>query len=156
MKKTALLLFLILLLGSCKKIIKAPEFKGIQNISLKQNQTGKTLIVANAVFINPNLVGGKFQIDSIKVFVNGKFMGNLNSEVYKVPSKKSFSLPLEIDFNENYLKNNNSLSDMLDILSKLVKDSIQVKYQGKILYVSHGLKIPYKIDYQENIKIFKK
>ena len=157
MKKIALLLLFILFTSSCQNILKAPEFKGIQNISFKQNETGQPLIVAHAAFRNPNLVGGKFQIDSIKVFVDGKFMGNLNSEVYKVPAKKSFNLPLEIDFNESFLKkNNNSLSDMLDILTKLVKDSIQVKYQGKILYVSHGLKIPYKIDYQENIKIFKK
>lgn len=134
-------------------MIKAPDFKGIKNIDLKQKENGKTVLIANAEFENPNLVGGKFQVDEVKVYIDDKPLGKLNSEAYKVPAKEKFVIPLEIDFNKDFFKQNKG--SFLDMLDKLANNSLKVKYQGNIIYVSHGLNIPYPIDYEEEIKIFK-
>ncbi len=152
MKFTYLLLF-VFLFSSCKNMVKAPDFKGIKNIDIKQKENGKSVLVANAAFTNPNLVGGKFKIDNIEVFIDNKAVGKLNSEEYKVPAKKDFVVPLEIDFDKDFLKNNKG--NLWDMLGKLANNSLKVKYVGKIRYVSHGLNIPYSIDYEEEIKIFK-
>ncbi len=147
------LILLAIFLNSCSEIIKAPEFQGIKKIDLKQSDDGKTILVANAEFKNPNLVGGKFQVDNIEVFIDEKPAGKLNSETYKVPAKKEFIVPLEIDFNNDFFKQNKG--NLWDMLGKLANNSLKVKYQGNIIYVSHGLHIPYSIDYEEEIKIFK-
>ena len=149
-KIVAFILLSASLFISCN-MLKAPEFKGISNIDLKRNQQGKLVLIANAKFHNPNLVGGKFQMKDVKVFVNDKYFANLNADTYKVPTQKDFSIPLEVNFDKKYFTKNN----ILDALNNLLNNQLKVKYQGKIYYVSHKLKIPYNIDYEEEIKITK-
>ena len=131
-------------------MIKAPEFKGITGINLKKNTQGNLVLVANAKYHNPNLLGGKFQVKDIKVFVNDKYMANLNTDTYKVPTKKDFTVPLEVDFDTKYLKKDN----LLDALNAALNNKLKVQYKGKIFYVSHGLNIPYTIDYTQEVKLF--
>ncbi len=145
------LLLLIITLSSCN-VMKAPEFTGISNIDLKKNAQGKTVLVAYAKYHNPNLLGGKFKIKDIKVFVNNEFFANLNSETYKVPSKKDFEVPLEVNFDASFFKKKGNL---LDALSNALQNKLKVQYKGKIYYVSHKLNIPYAIDYSQDVKIFK-
>lgn len=131
-------------------MIKAPEFKGITGIDLKKNAQGNLVLVANAKYHNPNLLGGKFQVKDIKVFVNDKYLANLNTDTYKVPTKKDFIVPLEVDFDTKYLKKDN----LLDALNAALNNKLKVQYKGKIYYVSHGLNIPYAIDYTQEVKLF--
>jgi len=145
------LLLLIITLSSCN-VMKAPEFTGISNIDLKKNKQGKTVLVAYAKYHNPNLLGGKFKIKDVKVFVNDKFFANLNSETYKVPSVKDFEIPLEVDFDASFFKKK---GNFINAISNALQNKLSVHYQGKIYYVSHKLNIPYKIDYTQDVKIFK-
>ncbi len=149
MKKSFFILFVYLILSACN-MVKAPEFQGIDSIDLKQNKQNKLVLVAYAKYHNPNLVGGQFKISDIKVYVNDRYMANLNAETYKVPAKKDFIVPLEVDFDKNYLKKSN----LLDALNAALNNQLKVSYKGKIYYVSHGLNMPYKIDYTQDIKLF--
>ena len=150
MKKIIFILLPIIILTSCN-MIKAPEFKGIEKIDLKKNKQGKTVLVAYAKFHNPNLLGGKFKISDIKVHINDKFFANLNSQTYKVPSIKDFSIPLEVDFDAKYFNKSN----LLDALNSVLNNQLKVQYKGKIYYVSHGLNVPYNIDYTQEVKLLK-
>ncbi len=149
MKKLSLLSLLALfILGSCN-MVKAPEFKGITGIDFKKNDQGKLVLVAYAKYHNPNLLGGKFQVKDVKVYVNDKYFANLNSETYKVPTKRDFELPLEVDFDASYFKKNN----LMDAINNLLNNKLKVQYKGKIYYVSHKLHIPYEVDYEQEVKI---
>ena len=148
MKHFYLILPVFLLLNACNTL-KSPEFQGIESIKLK-NDNGQPVLVAYAKYHNPNLVGGQFKISEVKVFVNDKFLANLNSDTYQVPSKKDFIIPLEVNLDQNYFKKNN----ILEALNTAINNKLEVHYQGKIYYVSYGLKVPYKIDHTQNIKIF--
>jgi hypothetical protein len=148
MKKIAILI-LILAINACN-VMKAPEFKGISNIDIKINKQGKTVLVAYAKYHNPNLLGGKFKIKDIKVYVNDKFFANLNSENYKVPGKKDFEVPLEVNFDASFFKKKGNI---LDAISNALQNKLKVQYKGKIYYVSHKLNIPYAIDYTQDVKI---
>ncbi len=131
-------------------MVKAPEFKGITHIDLKKKENGKLILVAYAKYHNPNLLGGKFKVKDIQVLVNDKFLANLNSETYKVPTKKDFEIPLEVDFDPNYFKKGN----LLDALNSAINNKLKVHYQGKIYYVSHGINLPYQINYTQDVKLF--
>jgi len=148
MKHFFLIILSSLLLLSCS-LTKAPEFKGITGIDIVKNKQNKLVLVANAKFYNPNLLGGKFKISDIKVSVNEKYLANLNSDTYKVPSKKDFTIPLEVDFDESYLKKSN----LLNILNAVLHNKLKVQYKGVIYYVSHGLKVPYHVDHTQDVKL---
>jgi len=152
MKQKIIILLITVLTGmSACNMVKAPEFKGISGLDIKKNKQGKYVLVADATFHNPNLVGGKFRLKDIKVFVNDKYFANLNADTYQVPTKKDFSVPLEVNFDHKYFNKNN----ILDALNNLLNNKLKVKYQGKIYYVSHKMNIPYNIDYEDEIKITK-
>ncbi len=148
MKKFLLSISVLLFFTACN-MVKAPEFQGVSKIDFKKKDDGKLVLVAYAKYHNPNLLGGKFQVKDIKVFVDDKFFANLNSETYKVPTKKDFEIPLEVDFDAKYFKKNN----ILDALNSLINNKLKVHYKGNIVYVSHGLNIPYPLDYQQEVKI---
>ena len=149
-KKIIFSIAILLLTGACS-MIKAPEFKGITGIDLKKNAQGNRVLVANAKFYNPNLLGGQFQIKDVKVFINDRFLANLNANTYKVPSKKDFVVPLEVDFDMKFLKKDN----LLNTLNAALNNKLKVQYKGEIYYVSHGLNVPYAVDYTQNIKLIK-
>ncbi len=150
MKRYFLFLFALFISLQACNMVKAPEFKGITNIDLKKNKDGKTVLVAYAKYHNPNLLGGKFQVKDMKVFVNDKFFANLNSDTYKVPTKRDFEIPLEVDFDASYFKKDN----LLDALNSVLNNKLNVQYKGKIYYVSHGVSIPYDVDYTQELKLF--
>ncbi len=150
MIKKFTVLLIALLLGNACNMVKAPEFKGIDSINLMKNKSGKMVLVANAKYHNPNLLGGKFKINDVKVFVNDKFLANVNADTYKVPAKKDFTVPLEVDFDQTYFKKDN----ILDALHSALKNKLKVRYNGKIYYISAGLNIPYTIDYTQEVKLF--
>ena len=149
MYKKLILWILLISAGACN-LVKAPEFKGVDHIALKKNGQGKLVLVAYAKYYNPNLLGGKFKINDVKVFVNDKFLANVNADTYKVPAKKDFTVPLEVDFDQTYFKKDN----ILDALHSALKNELKVHYKGKIYYVSAGLNIPYTIDYTQEVKLF--
>ncbi len=149
MKKIYFIILIFTSLFACN-MVKPPDFKGIDHISLKKNNTGQLVLVAYAQYHNPNLVGGKFKISDVKVFVNDKYLANLNADTYKVPSKKDFTVPLEVNFDSGYLKKSN----LLEALNAVLNNKLKIQYKGTIYYVSHGLNIPYSIDYTQDIKVF--
>ena len=151
MYKKILILLLAVLLSNACDMVKAPEFVGVESINLKQNAKGKMVLVANAKYHNPNLLGGKFKINDVKVFINDKFFANLNAETYNVPAKEDFTVPLEVDFDKRYFKKDN----LLDALNSALKNKLNVQYKGKIYYVSSGLNVPYTIDYTQEVKLYK-
>jgi hypothetical protein len=148
MKKILLTISIFVFFAACD-MVKAPDFQGISKIDFKKKDNGKLVLVAYAKYHNPNLLGGKFQVKDIKVYVDDKYFADLNSETYKVPTKKDFEIPLEVDFDAKYFKKNN----ILDALNSLINNKLKVHYKGKIVYVSHGLNIPYQLDYEQEVKI---
>ncbi len=150
MQKRLVILWIALVFSGACNMIKAPKFKGIDNISLMKNEQGKLVLVAYAKFHNPNLLGGKFKVNDVKVYINDRFFANLNADTYKIPSKKDFTLPLEVDFDKSYFKKDN----VLDALKSVIRNELKVQYKGKIYYVGAGLNIPYKVDYIQEVKLF--
>ncbi len=151
MNKKIIIVLLLLLSTACELLIKAPEFKGIESINFMQNKQGKLVLVANANYHNPNLLGGTFKVNEVKVYINDRFFANLNTDTYKVPSKKDFTVPLEVNFDRGYFKKNN----LLDALQSALNNKLKVQYKGKIYYISSGINVPYTIDYEQDVKIFK-
>jgi len=149
MKKISILL-LLLFFATCN-MPQVPEFVGISKIDFKKNKQGKLVLLTHAKYHNPNLVGGTFILKDVKVFIDNKYFANVNSQDYKVPAKKDFEIPLEVDFDMNFFKKKNSI---FGALNAALKNKLTVQYNGKIYFVNMKLNIPYNIDYEQEVKIY--
>lgn len=147
MKK--LILILCVLIVSCS-VNEKPEFLGVDNIKIKDADQFTVEISADAMFKNPNDIGGKLSTESIKVFVNDVELAVLSSEEFKVPAKENFSIPLEVRIPTDSIVSNKSIGGLL---GSLLTQKLKVQYKGDIKYRVIGFSHTYTIDKTETIKI---
>ncbi|TNJ43110.1 LEA type 2 family protein [Tamlana fucoidanivorans] len=147
--KKLIILSTYLLFSACT-ITEKPEFKGIENIDVLESTSKHFIIRADAVFLNPNDVGGKLKTDEIKVFINNNEMALVSTEAFNVPSKKEFKIPLKTSISKDSLFSNKNLSGLIN---SLFSKKVAVRYTGTIDYTILGFSHSYNIDKTEEIKI---
>ncbi|SDX09760.1 Late embryogenesis abundant protein [Lutibacter oricola] len=147
--KRLLLFVLVCSLVSCS-VRETPEFVTVKNIKVLKSDKKNLTLKGDALFKNPNIIGGKLQADGIKVLVNGNEVAEVSSEVFNVPSEKEFTIPLLVDIPVNKVFTDKNLGSLLgSILTK----KMEVKYIGKINYKILGFSHSYTVDETETVKI---
>lgn len=146
---------LIILLTICATFLNCsvnekPEFVSVENIEVLESNSKYVTITANALFINPNDIGGKLKTDEIKVFINNNEMASISTENFNVPAKKEFTIPLKANIPTDSIFSNKNLGGLI---GSLFSKKIKVQYKGAIKYKVLGFSYSYDIDKTENIKI---
>lgn len=149
MRKIIILLTVLLTLANCS-VREKPVFLRLENIKVLESTSTYLMVSANAVFMNPNDIGGELRSDGIKVYVNDNQMANVSSEAFQVPAKKEFSIPLKANIPLDSLFSDKNLSGLL---GSLFNRNIKVQYKGDIKYKALGFTYTYDIDKTESIKI---
>ena len=149
MKKLIILSTICAALVSCS-VTEKPQFIGIENIKVLESTSKYVTFTADAMFINPNDIGGELKTDEIKVFVNDNEMATVSTESFEVPAKKEFSIPLKTNVPTDSLFSNKNLSGLL---GSLFSKKVKVQYKGDIKYKVYGFSHTYSIDKTENVKI---
>ncbi len=134
---------------SCS-VKEKPEFLSVENIKVLESTSNYITVTADALFINPNDIGGELKTDEIKVFVNNNEMASVSTESFKVPAKKEFSIPLKAKIPTDSILSNKSIGGLI---SSLFNKQIKVQYKGDIKYKVLGFSYTYAIDKTENVKI---
>ncbi|GAA4885634.1 hypothetical protein GCM10023311_05520 [Flaviramulus aquimarinus] len=127
-----------------------PEFIGLENIKVLESTSKYVTFTADALFLNPNDIGGELQTDEIKVLVNDNEMASVSTESFKVPAKKEFTIPLKTNIPTDRLFSNKSIGGLI---GSLFSKKVKVQYIGNIKYNVLGFSYTYNIDKTENIKI---
>ncbi|WP_282136116.1 LEA type 2 family protein [Seonamhaeicola maritimus] len=148
--KPFIILSTILLLFYNCKVKEKPEFLSVENIQVLESTSKHVTITADAIFLNPNDIGGELKTDAIKVFVNDNEMATVSTESFKVPAKKEFSIPLKANVPTDSILSNKSISRLI---GSLFSKKIKVQYKGDIIYKVFGFSYTYNIDKTDNIKI---
>jgi hypothetical protein len=151
MKKFTILL-LILLTTSCA-IKKKPEFIKINGIELVEANSRTLTLKAEALFNNPNVVGGRLNTEGVNVFVNDMLMGIVSAEEFKVPAKNSFKVPLQIKINTKDLLRKDPNGFLSGLLNSVLNKNLKVTYKGVIQFKALGFSYKYPIDKTETVKI---
>jgi hypothetical protein len=151
MKKFTILL-LILLTTSCA-IKKKPEFIKIDGIELLEANSRTLTLKAEALFNNPNVVGGRLNTEGVNVFVNDMLMGVVSAEEFKVPAKNSFKVPLQIKINTKDLLSKDPNGFLSGLLNSVLNKNLKVTYKGVIQFKALGFSYKYPIDKTETVKI---
>lgn len=149
MKKLIILSTLCLLFFNCT-INQKPQFIGLENIKVLESTSKFVTITADAIFINPNDIGGELKTDELKVLVNDNEMATISSESFKVPANKEFSIPLITKVPTDSLFSNKNLGGLI---GSLFSKKVKVQYKGNIKYSSFGFYYTYIVDETEDIKI---
>ena len=149
MKRLIILSTILLTFFNCS-VNEKPEFVGVENIKILESTPEYIVLTANAMFINPNIVGGELQTNDIKVFVNDNETAFVTSEKFQVPANKEFSMPLKANIPIDSIFGDANISELI---GSLLTKKIKVQYKGVINYKVLGYTATYNIDKTENIKI---
>jgi hypothetical protein len=152
MIKKFTILLLILLTTSCA-IKKKPEFIKIDGIELVEANSRTLTLKAEALFNNPNVVGGRLNTEGVNVFVNDMLMGIVSAEEFKVPAKNSFKVPLQIKINTKDLLRKDPNGFLSGLLNSVLNKNLKVTYKGVIQFKALGFSYKYPIDKTETVKI---
>jgi hypothetical protein len=131
-------------------ITEKPQFIGVENIKVLESTPRYVTFTADALFINPNDIGGVLQTDNIKVFINDNEMASVSTKDFNVPAKKKFSIPLKTNIPTDSIFSNKNLGRLLE---SLFSKKVKVQYKGDIKYKVLGFTYTYVIDKTENIKV---
>jgi len=135
-----ILLALATLLTSC---FKEPEFKGVQNIVVKELSANGVTVDAEALFYNPNGVSITLEQIDVNLVINDSNVGNVNYALnQKIEGKSDFKLPITVSFPPKLLYDN-LLQGLAGLLTQ--KEYV-VEYRGFVRAKAVGisLKIPVK------------
>ncbi|MFD0962794.1 hypothetical protein [Pseudofulvibacter geojedonensis] len=150
MKQTIAFLILFLSLNSCIK--RNIEYQKLENIKIISVDSNEITLSADAIFKNPNILGGKVFPEDLKVFIGEEEITSVKSRDFKVPAVKEFSVPLEatIPFNKipGYKK-----GGILGVIMGSLSKTHKVSFKGILNYRVAGFKSIYKIDHTEELKL---
>ena len=132
------------------KVKEKPEFLRVNNIQILESNSKSINLSADAVFINPNDVGGTLKTDNIKVFVNNTEMATISTESFDVPARDKFSIPLKASVPINSIITDKSLEGLL---GSIFNKKIKVQYKGDIKYKAFGFSYTYEIDKTDTVKL---
>ncbi|WP_375238175.1 LEA type 2 family protein [Aurantibacter sp.] len=149
MKHLLILSTLFLTIFSCT-VNKKPEFISVKNIEVTESTSKLITVTADALFSNPNDVSGDIETEGMIVFVNGNEIAHVSSDVFKVPAKKDFTIPLTAKIPTDSLFSNNNLGGLL---GSLFSKKIKVQYKGDIKYKVFGFSHTYAVDKTEDVKL---
>ena len=149
MKRLIILLTLCAVFFNCS-VKEKPVFLNVENIKVKESTSKYITFTADALFLNPNDIGGELKTDEIKIFVNDNEMATVSTESFKVPAKKEFSIPLQANIPTDSIFSNKNLGGLI---GSLFSQKLKVQYKGDIIYKALGVSFTYNVDETENVKI---
>lgn len=150
-KKITILLLIMLTTGCSVK--EKPIFIKVDDIKLLESNSLKITLTADALFKNPNDIGGLLNTEGVNVYVNDILMGFVSAEEFKVPANKDFRVPLQIDIDPKKLFDKNPDGFLGGLLNSVINQSLTVKYEGVINFKTFGFTYKYPISKTEAIKI---
>jgi hypothetical protein len=150
MKHLAVLLIIISTLTSC--VSKKIEYKEVDNINILSLSAEEITLSADAIFKNPNILGGKVIPEDITVYIEDKEITSVKSKEFKVPAVKEFAIPLEVTIPFNKIPGNKNGGLLGAVLGSMNKTH-NVTFKGTIVYKVAGIKSKYIIDHTETLTL---
>lgn len=152
MIKKLTLLLIIAVHTSCG-VKQKPTLIKVDSIKLITANPTKIILSANALFNNPNLIGGRFITNGVKLYINDISFGKIETEEFKVPANDNFTVPLKIQIKTKDIFNRDSGGLLNSLLSSVLNSSLNVRYKGEILFKAFGINHSYTINKTETVKI---
>lgn len=112
MKRFLILLTILCTFFNCK-VNEKPLFVNVENIKVVESNSKNIILSADALFMNPNDIGGELKTDEIKIYVNNNEVGYVSTKSFEVPAKKEFTIPLTATVPIDSLISNKSIGGLI-------------------------------------------
>ncbi len=140
------LMFVALMMTGCQRPKEDIVLRQIKDIVV--DATTDPMLRANAIFHNPNAMGGKLRRINVDIFVNGKKAASVNQELKTViPANNDFTVPIEVKL---AIK---ELGFMDTILGMIGGKKFEVRYEGSLKLSYHGFPINVPVRYSDEIRV---
>ena len=149
LRRTIFILLFFSLVFNCS-VTEQPEFVGIEKIKVVNSDLKSVTLKADALFKNPNDIGGVLKTDNLKVYINDTEVATVVSDEFNVPSKQNFTIPLIVSVATDSIIDNKSLGGLL---GSLLSQKLNVRYKGSIKYKVLGYSSTYEVNEIQEVKI---
>lgn len=150
--KTLFYLIASLLLLSCK-VNEKPEYKALENIQV-ENMTNKEVVVsAEAVYFNPNHIGGTVKKVDIDLFLDGVKISKVTSTAFEINGQENFRIPLKTNVPYGDLFGTNGNNMLGSLLNAALSNTIQINYKGSITLDLGAIDYDYALDETLDLKL---
>lgn len=140
-------IFLVISITSCK-VYEDPEFRDIENLSIKKFGKNEIVVTADAILYNPNRVSITLNEIDLNISVNNIEVNHFKqTQSSKINGRKEFRLPVEISFPTKKIFDN--LLSTLAILQN--KQELEIKYEGQVRFKAIGINFKVPVDYEGKI-----
>ncbi len=132
-----------------------PTFQKMANIRVTDIQKGVVTLTADAIYHNPNPIGGELTATDIAVIVNDVEVAQIKQELSTdLEANSDFTIPVVASFplNEVVKKEGDVISGLV---SAILKKKVQVTYQGntRVRIAGFGFEVP--VDYEQEVSLKK-
>ena len=154
MKRLIVFIIISMLLLSCK-VNEKPKFIGVNSLEIVEATIKTFTIKTNLKFENKNSLGGTLQAKNIHVFIDSIDVATVNSEIFNVPKKSEFDIPLLVNIPFDKVYNNDKQSLLEGIMNIVSNKKIKLSYSGLISYKLGAFHYNYPLNYKQEISLKK-
>lgn len=116
---------LLVILSSCGKM-KAPEFRGIDNVQMKEINLGSNTVNLYLRYFNPNSFNGKLKWAEGEAWIDSNYLGSfVVDSSFSVPARQEFIVPVKLKI---------SMKNMLTVAAPLLSEKrteVWLRVEGK-------------------------
>ncbi|MBC2845485.1 LEA type 2 family protein [Winogradskyella flava] len=149
LKRLVFILLIFSLVFNCS-VTEQPEFVGIEKIKVINSDIKSITLKADALFKNPNDIGGVLKTNDLKVYINNTEVATVVSDEFNVPSNQNFTIPLIVYVATDSIIDKKNISGLL---GSLLSQKLSVQYKGEIKYKVLGYSSTYTVDETQEVKI---
>jgi hypothetical protein len=140
MKRICPLLLLVTLVASCGSI-KAPEFRGVENIRVTKLGVKNTLLALDLHYFNPNKSRLKLKEAEGDAWLDGRLLGHFQIDsLVEIAPLAEFRLPVVLQLEMSQLLSNTVYA--------FLNPEVNLKIEGKARVGKGGLFIRYPLRYE--------
>lgn len=133
-----------------------PIFKRMENLMVTELKIDKITIRGDALYYNPNGVGGNLVSTDINVIANEVEVGKVTQTAdSKIEAKSEFAIPVEISFPPSEVFKNEK-DVMSGLFNALLYKKLDVRYEGQITISILGIDVDVPVEYEDEVEFKKK
>ena len=131
---------LLVAFGSCKSV-KAPDFRGIENVRLSRFGMNESTLQLDLHYYNPNKTKLKLKNAEGDAWIEDNLLGHfIIDTTINIPAQEDFRMPVTLQVNMKKMLQNSAML--------LLKNEVTLRVEGKARVGKGALMINYPIRYE--------
>lgn len=156
MKNYCIVLFTLVSLTltiGCTEGPETPAFTNLKNVKVVSANLNKMVLSGDAVFNNPNSIGGKLTKTNIHIKVNDVDITDIQQNIsVEVPKNSDFNIPVQFSFNPKKLASENQ-GFLKSALKSFLNKDLTVEYDGYVTVEVLGVAFDVPVEYTEKVSV---